>query len=172
MLPDLRMTSPPTLSLLCGMAGAGKTTLARRIERQPGAIRFSPDEWIVALMADTDDRAEMDRLRPLVEQLQWSEAEKLLEAGVSVVLENGFWRREERLERVRAARQLDVRLVLHFLDPPRGELLRRIAQRNKSIDVGALRISEEELDEWLGWLERPDAQEYGHYDAFEIHTGE
>jgi hypothetical protein len=46
------------------MAGAGKTTLARRIERESGAMRFSPDEWLLSLMADVDDRAEMDRLRP------------------------------------------------------------------------------------------------------------
>lgn len=35
----------------------------------------------------------MDRLRPLVEQLQWTQAERMLKEAVSVVLENGFWHR-------------------------------------------------------------------------------
>lgn len=39
----------PTVFLLCGLPGSGKTTLAQQIERERRAIRLAPDEWIAAL---------------------------------------------------------------------------------------------------------------------------
>lgn len=36
----------PTAHLVFGFLGAGKTTLAKRLERQHRAVRFTPDEWM------------------------------------------------------------------------------------------------------------------------------
>jgi predicted kinase len=54
------------LILLCGVAGAGKTTLAKQLEAK-GAVRMCPDEWLVALGFDIYDRDG----RIAVERLQW-----------------------------------------------------------------------------------------------------
>ena len=161
---------PPTLHLLCGMAGAGKTTLAKRIEAETGAVRLSPDEWLLELMADPGDRAEMDRMRPSVEALQWQVAARLLDKGLDVVLENGFWQRDERRGRREEGQQLGARVVLHFLDVPKDILLARIEARNQTLEAGALHITEQELDLWLGsWLEPPDEAELAAYDEHVIH---
>ena len=60
-----------TLFLICGLPGAGKTTLARQLEQSQPALRLCPDEWIVGLLADLSTSAERDRLRAPVEALQW-----------------------------------------------------------------------------------------------------
>lgn len=159
------------LHLISGMAGAGKTTLAKRIEQESGAIRLSPDEWLVTLMQDPADRAEMDRLREPVEKLQWELAQRLLGEGLIVVLENGFWRRDERLEYCREAQAIGAMVTLYFLDPSKRELLRRIEKRNPQLQAQALRISETELNTWLGWLERPDEEELAAYDVFHKSLG-
>lgn len=39
----------PILHLMVGLPGSGKTTEAKRIEAQTGAIRFTPDEWQIEL---------------------------------------------------------------------------------------------------------------------------
>ena len=75
-----------TLNLMCGMVGSGKTTLAREIERSRKAIRISPDEWILRLMRNSDDRVENERLRDIVEAIQWEIAKKLLLLGTNVIL--------------------------------------------------------------------------------------
>ena len=41
-----RHPNPP---LVCGQAGAGKTTYAKNLEELESAIRFSKDEWIITL---------------------------------------------------------------------------------------------------------------------------
>jgi predicted kinase len=35
--------------IVCGLPGSGKTTLARTLESQFRAVRFTPDEWMDAL---------------------------------------------------------------------------------------------------------------------------
>ncbi|MEM6338151.1 MAG: AAA family ATPase [Bacteroidota bacterium] len=49
--------APPTLVIICGLPGAGKTTHARRLERELDAVRFGPDEWMEALGMDLYDEA-------------------------------------------------------------------------------------------------------------------
>jgi len=123
---------------------------------------------VLLLMQDVDDRSEMDRMRPVVERLQWGVAQQLLQQGLDIVLENGFWTRSERLEYCRAAKNSGFRVALHFLDVPRTELLRRIALRNSETREASLRITTEELDTWLGWLEPPGDDESKAYDEFEV----
>lgn len=63
------MKRKPTLFLICGLPGAGKTTLAKRIARDRHALRLTPDEWIANLLSPDWDREELDRLRSPVEML-------------------------------------------------------------------------------------------------------
>lgn len=158
-----------TLYLICGMVCAGKTTLARRLEATLPAVRLSPDEWIKAVIADGDDREEADRVRDSVEALQWSMAQKLMELGTSVILENGFWSREERGAYRQRAKALGARVVLHYLDVPKAELQRRILWRNEHGPVESFKVSVEELDGWLALFTPPDADELATYDDCEVH---
>jgi predicted kinase len=51
----------PTLVVICGLPGAGKTTHARRLEQEMPALRFCPDEWMQALGIDLYDEDRRDR---------------------------------------------------------------------------------------------------------------
>ncbi len=146
------------------MAGAGKTTRAKQIEAETSAVRFSPDEWIGRLLADPGDRKENERLRDIVEAIQWELAQRLLSAGLSVILENGFWGKGERESYRDTARRLGTKVQLHFLDVPDDELWRRIDQRNKNLPEGSFTVTKDELREWLTWFQKPDAQELKAYD--------
>ncbi|HWQ11755.1 MAG TPA: ATP-binding protein [Roseiflexaceae bacterium] len=148
-----------TLFLICGLPGAGKTTLARKLERAHAALRLSPDEWIAAILADPADIAERDRLRAPVESLQWEVARRALTLGVDVVLEWGFWSREERARYRAEAEALGARVELHYLAVGRDELWARLAKRNAELPPGTFAVTEEELDRWWGWFEPPTAEE-------------
>lgn len=143
----------PTLYLMVGLPGSGKTTRAREIEAR-GALRLTPDEWIVALYGTGLDRAARDAVRDPVEALQWSVARRALALGVDVVLDWGLWSRDERAVYRDAARTLGAEVETVFLDVPPDELWRRIAGRAESAS-GTLAITRDDLAGWVASFEPP-----------------
>jgi predicted kinase len=150
-----------TLIMICGLPGSGKTTLAKELEQSRPALRLCPDEWIAALLARADDTAELERLRDPVEGIQWQVAVRALELGVNVVLEWGFWGRQERARFRAQAEAIGARVELHYLDVPRDELWARLSRRNAELPPGTFRIAEEQLDLWWSWFEPPTPDELG-----------
>ena len=144
-----------TLFLICGLPGAGKTTLARQLEHSQPALRLCPDEWIVGLLADLSNSAERDRLRAPVEALQWQLAKRALALRMDVVLEWGFWSRAERSFYRQEAEAIGARVTLYYLEVSRDELWARLVKRNANAPPGTFAVSEEELDLWWNLFEPP-----------------
>jgi predicted kinase len=150
----------PTLFLICGLPGSGKTTLARKLEAERPALRLCPDEWIAVILADPNDIAELDRLRAPVEAIQWQVAQRALGLGVDVVLEYGFWSRVEREYFRAGAEALGARVELIYLKVSRDELWQRLSKRNAGLPPGTFHVSEANLDLWLSWFEEPTPDEF------------
>jgi predicted kinase len=147
-----------TLFLICGLPGSGKSTLARQLEQEHRALRLVPDEWMARIVGDGHDEAK----RAAIESIQWDLAQRVLALGLGVILENGFWSRQERDEiRARAA-ELGVPVTLFYLDVPRAELVRRLRARNDAMPRDTFRVEPEQLDEWVRAFEEPSADEEPH----------
>jgi predicted kinase len=149
----------PALFLMCGLPGAGKTTQARRLERERHALRLSPDEWIAPLLRDPSDIEELDRLRSPVESVQWEVAARVLALGVDVVLDWGFWSRAERDEYRARALALGARAEVHYFAVGCDALWARLSARNEDLPPGTFVVTEAQLDLWWGWFETPTAEE-------------
>lgn len=160
-----------TLYLICGMSGSGKTTLAKELEANCVALRLCPDEWISLIIKNKHDKNELDRLRAPIEGLMWDLAKKLLISGVDIILENGFWSREERIEYLRNAKQVDadVKVILHYLDLSIEKLWDRIQKRNLELPDDCFHITREELNQWMDWFTPPDQEEFKLYDGYKVH---
>ena len=57
------MSRKGRLIVVCGLPGSGKTTYARKLETEDGAVRYCPDEWMTDLGANLWD----EQLREQVE---------------------------------------------------------------------------------------------------------
>lgn len=87
--------------LCCGKISCGKSTFAKRLETERGVFPFSADEWMLHFYGEPPERevfeASLGRCKEMIYRL----SERLLARDQDVVLDFGFWQREER-ERVRA----------------------------------------------------------------------
>lgn len=147
----------PTVFLICGLPGSGKTTLARQLERERPALRLAEDQWMTRLFASSDGNDDEQRER--IKRVQWEIAERVLLLGNDVVLDWGFWSRAERDVYRSLAAALKVQVELRFLDVPRDELWRRITARNAALPPDTFTIDEAELDLWWSVFEAPTADE-------------
>lgn len=145
----------PDLHLMCGLPGSGKTTRAKELEHSLPALRLCPDEWMARIVGDGYD----EKRRDAVEAEQWRIAARALTLGLTVVLENGFWSRKERDAYRACAGELGARVVLHYLEASREELLARLEARNAALPADTFRVDADFLDQCIGWFEPPEADE-------------
>ncbi len=148
------------LLLMCGLPGAGKTTAARHLAVERGALRLTQDEWLIALGATPWDASTRDR----VDEQLWRLAQDALRLDVSVVLDFGLWTRRERDEMRGVARALGVGVELHHLDVPVEELWRRVRARNAEPPWRSYPIGRADFDAWVRAFEAPDAAELALFD--------
>lgn len=138
--PEMRRTA--TLHLIHGFTGAGKTTFAKRLERKLPAVRFSPDEWMVAFYGTDPLREQFQESHARVTQVIWGLAVRLLSLGVDVILDFGFWSRSSRDDARARARAIGVHWKLYSLDSSDAVMRRRVLRRTSKMPPGELVIDE------------------------------
>ncbi len=148
-----------TLYLMVGLPCSGKTTLAQKLEREQSALRLTPDEWHVRLFGQDAEEPEHDARHNLIMDMLWNIASRALELGTNVILDFGFWAREEREDYRLRAKQLGASSEVHFLDVSEEELLRRLAIRNSQPSQASFYISEEMMKPWIVFFQRPTPDE-------------
>lgn len=149
------------LVVVCGLPGAGKTTLARALEVELGAVRLSADDWLVDLGIDLFDVGARER----VERLQRRLSDRLLSLGHRVVVEWGTWGRAERDDLREGARRLGAVVELHVVDAPVEVLWERVRARAfEQEHSGGRALTRQALEECAEMFERPDEAELALYD--------
>lgn len=149
----------PVLHLLVGLPCSGKTTLAKELESETGALRLTPDDWHRVLFGQDATHPEHDARHARIEALQWQVAARSLQLGVDVILDFGLWSVEERDDfRARAA-ALGAEARVHFLDPPFDELLARLDARNRQPSDEVTIIPPEHMVEYRKVFQPPTEEE-------------
>ncbi len=148
-----------TLHLMVGLPCSGKTSLARTLEYERAALRLTPDEWQLRLFGQDAEAPEHNARHALIEALLWEVASRALVLGTNVILDFGFWAREEREDYRARAQQLGARSEVHFLDVPADELLRRLVRRNAQLSPMTFHISEEMMKPWIAFFQKPTPDE-------------
>lgn len=124
----------PTLHVVFGPSGAGKTTYAHAFARREKAVAFILDDWMARLFAP--DMPEPIEYEWMIERVQrceaqiWSTAAACLAAGTPVILDIGLMRKADR-DRVREiAAAAELPLQFHFVNASAESRRARVAERN------------------------------------------
>jgi predicted kinase len=148
-----------TLHLMCGLPAAGKTTLARQLERALPALRLTPDEWITRVLGAQPPQRELDAAREPFEALQWEVASRALPLGVNVILDFGFWSRAEREDYQSRAHAIGAGSEVHYVEAPIEVLESRLARRLEDGTPDTFQVTQEQLLAWAALFEPPSADE-------------
>lgn len=130
-----------TAFLIHGYLGAGKTTLACRLETEKQAIRFTHDEWMHSLYGDDPPAAIFQDYAQRVSSVMEATWTRCVTLKTNVVLDFGFWSRRER-DRVRGmVASLGGEAILYHLSCPDDVARERIEKRNDRLEARSLYIS-------------------------------
>ena len=148
-----------TLYLMVGLPCSGKTTRAKELENEVLALRLTPDEWHVNLFGNDVYDLEHDKRHGLIEAMLWQIAARALSLGTNVILDFGFWAKEEREDYRSRAKELGARSEVVFMDVDAEELMKRVRVRNENLTDTIHYIPENMMKSWIGFFQKPDRDE-------------
>lgn len=126
----------PKAILICGRIASGKTTYARRLCREGNAVLLSCDELMLTLYS-ADLGVRHDEVAGRAQRYLYQKALELLKAGVSVVLDWGFWTAASRRYARNMFESRGFACELHYLNTPMEQILENIDRRNRAVAAGA-----------------------------------
>lgn len=80
--------------------------------------------------------------------------------GINIVLEFGFWSREERVHFREEAEALGARVELHYLNVDLNELWERLSWRNANLPPGTFKVNRENLELWAKSFDPPQRMKH------------
>jgi len=148
--------------LMCGVAGSGKTTYAKRLEAQ-GYVRLSIDEELWSRFGrygvDYDPNA-YPRLSALAESTLRERLVSLIADSRDVVVDFSFWQRAARDEWKALVEDAGGRWSLVYLKVDPHELRRRLRKRTQRVDANAaFPITKDLLQAYLRSFEEPHGED-------------
>lgn len=146
----------PTLFLMLGYPGSGKSTFARQLAEAEGLSRISSDD-IRPYMYAAEKAVRNPRNNPAVFGALDYVAEKLLAAGLSTIYDANFNRRKDREKHRLYAEKIGARTVVLWIKTPLETARRRETVRAAAGE--SLAIPPERYRQLVDSLQEPAAGE-------------
>jgi predicted kinase len=149
---------------MIGFIGSGKTTFAKKLEREMGLVRFTKDEWTVKIFGEdfTKGNLQNDKFQEYdgkMTKLATEIALRFLKTGTSVIIDDGFWYRKQRDEMRQTLQDIGAVAKFYYLDTPVNVMRSRTVQRSENPPLDSFYITEQEFNDYLKMFEPPNDDE-------------
>jgi predicted kinase len=148
----------PTVYLLCGLGGSGKSTYAQKLVEDEGIRKFSLDEYVYSIHGRKITKMSEDEYLKIYRASKTQLDEELVKAlqnNESTVLDYGFWRRDSRKYYKKLIEENGGTWKLIYLKASPELLMKRLRERNNRTDANAFPVSEDMLNTYLERFEEP-----------------
>ena len=123
------------LLCICGKIGCGKTYYANRLKDQEHAVILSTDEVTYDLTNNQQGEG-YDEFARRVNLYLRKKAVEIVNAGCTVILDWGFWTKENRKEIKRYGENNGVLVEMHYIDIDDKTWYENIEKRNNEVISG------------------------------------
>lgn len=136
----------PKIYLIHGFVGSGKTTFAKKLAQETGAVRFTPDEWMIHFYGTNPKVDDFENYHDRVKDMIWQMTREFVARDQSVILDYGFWTRQSRDEYRNKVKELSAEVILYALPSDFQVCKNRALKRTVEMPAGALVIDENALN--------------------------
>ena len=123
------------LLCICGKIGCGKTYYANRLKEQEHAVILSTDE-VTYDLTNNQQCEGYDEFARRVNLYLRKKAVEIVNAGCTVILDWGFWTKENRKEIKRYGENNGVLVEMHYIDIDDKTWYENIEKRNNEVISG------------------------------------
>ena len=138
-----------TVYILCGFIGSGKTTFAKKLEKETGAVRITKDEWLIDLFGHDPSIPKYAEYDQIICEISRGMAFQFAKKGIDVIIDEGFWTKEQRNEMRKKIQSIGAKAILYYLNTPIEIIRKRMLKRNKKLTKDSFKISSEMFDNYL-----------------------
>jgi 5'-methylthioadenosine phosphorylase len=142
--------------IIHGFVGAGKTTFAKRLERETSAKRFTPDEIIVKRYGKNLSVEEIRNANLAVKEEIYKEVETAIQEARDVILDYGLWKKQQRIELIQKVQKLGGKPIVYEVICDPIIMKQRALERNEDGDIA---ITPERYDMYYKRFEPMDKNE-------------
>lgn len=159
--------------LICGKICSGKTYYANKIKEKENAIILSTDEVTYDLI-DNKQGEEYEDFANRVNNYLRKKSVELAQIGTNVILDWGFWTREDRQEISEYFKTKNINIEWHYIDIDDKTWQENIKERNQKVLEGkggsSFYVDEGLFNKVLSKFEEPDEKEIDiwYYQKIEI----
>ena len=151
----------PKVIMTCGKLCSGKSTYAKKLQKEGRAVILSIDEIMLAVF-EQDAGEKHDDYVASIKEYMYQKTLEITNNGLDVILDWGFWTKEERAYARSFFSSNGITNEFHFLDIDDCEWRRRIKKRNQDVLAGisdAYYVDEGLQEKFNVIFEMPDPSE-------------
>lgn len=118
--------------ILCGKIASGKTTYAEELKEKSKAIILSCDELMLKVF-DHCLGPKHDETVDKISKYFYKKALELIEIDIDVIIDNGYWTRDERRKAMNFFTSRNIEIELLYIKADEAERLKRLEKRNAEL---------------------------------------
>ena len=121
--------------MTCGRICSGKSTYSENMRWELHAVILSVDEITLALFGQ-DAGETLDTYVERAESYLFEKSVQIVETGINVILDWGFWTKKERDYAREFYRSRGIECEMHYIEISEEEWYRRLEKRNRAVEAG------------------------------------